>query len=226
MKLEQINPINLTLEEAIKNQYSLYYIVEGDETVPYKFLSFSKEGLALPTDNYILVKITGDSIKKVEPIIHKVDNVVETKTRKKRIERDYKFSGMNDKENIRIEWAITGNKYGGIRVSFPNKEDAIEYYDYFREQFYSRDISSVNVASIYEDLGVSKERIEKECPNAWKWGYQTIFSGPCKYMTNVLKNKNDKWYGFTFMPPVITNGMEESGWYAKQKELDQVSEIF
>jgi len=221
MKLEQINPKNLTIEEAIKDQHSLYYIVEGDTESPYKFLSFSKEGLSVPTDNYILVKLTGETeVKKVEPLVKEVDNVVEDKPRKRRIERDYKFSGLNDKENIRIDWAITGNKYGGIRASFPNKEDARVYHDYFREQFYNRDISSVNVSSIYEDLGISKERIEKECPNAWKWGYLTIFSGPCKYMTDVAKNKNDKWFGFTFLPPIIINGMEESGWYAKTKELN------
>ena len=224
MKLEQINPMNLTFEEAIKNQNSLYYIVEnGNDTAPFKFLSFSKEGLALPTDNYILVKITKDAVEEVKAI-ETQDKPIEVKKKGRGVDRDYKFTGLNDSGTARIAWSVNGNKYGGIRVSFPSKEDAKVYYDIFREQFYNRDISSVNVSSIYEDLGVSKERIEKECPNAWKWGYPTLFNGPCKYLTElVTKNKGDSWYGFTFTPPVITNGMEESGWYAKQKELEQIS---
>ena len=224
MKLEQINTTNLTFEEAIKNRDSLYYIVEGDSDVnPFKFLSFSKEGLSIPTDNYILVKITETSDKKTTSSEEQNKPVV-VKKKGRGVDRDYKFTGLNDTETIRIDWSIAGNKYGGIRVSFPNKEDAKPYYDYFREQFYSRDISSINVSSIYEDLGISKDRIEKECPNAWKWGYPTLFNGPCKYLTELItKNKNDTWYGFTFTPPMIINGMEESGWYAKQKELATIS---
>ena len=218
MKLEQIDSKNLTFDDAIKNQYSLYYIMETDNGItPYKFVSFSKEGLALPNDNYILVKITKTS-EEITPV-----EVAEKSTKRSKFrrgpERGYKFTGLNDNENIRIAWSINGNKYGGIRVSFPTKEDANDYFDYFREQFYNRDVSSVSVKSIYEDLGISKERIEKECPDAWKWGYLNLHNGgPCKYMTSmVTKNKGDSWFGFTFDPPIIINGLEESGWYAKEK---------
>ena len=219
MKLEQINPTQLTLDMAIKDRQSLYYIVASDDKEsPYKLLSFSKEGLNLPANDYILIKL---DVPQVEKVI--TENNKKSASPKKRLERDYKFVGMNDNNTIRISWSITGNKYGGIRVSFERKEDANDYHDYFREQFYNRDISSINVKSIYEDLGINKDKIEKECPNAWKWGYPVLGNGPCKYMTEVTKNKNDKWYGFTFLPPVIVNGMEESGWLAKQKELCEAS---
>ena len=221
MKLEQIDPKSLPLEDAIKNQNLLYYIIESDdETAPYKFSSFSKEGLALPGDNYILVQITkAANVAVNEPV--KVEKKPEpARLTKRGVARDYKFTGLNDAGTIQISWGVSADKYGTIRVSFPNKEDANDYHDYFREQFYNRDISSIDIASIYEDLGISKERIAKESPGAWKWGYPTLHNGPCKYITEmVTKNKNDKWYGFSFYPPVIINGMEESGWYAKHKDL-------
>lgn len=221
MKIEQINPISLTLDMAIREKDSLFYIVEGNDEQPYKLLSFSKEGLNLPSDNYILVKLTGASYKETKPVSEEKEEPIKKEVMpKKRLDRDYKFTGMNDNNTVRIAWSITGNKYGGIRVSCEQKEDATDYYDYFREQFYNRDISSINVKSIYEDLGVGKERIEKECPGAVKWGYPALKSGACKYMTEVTKNKNDKWYGFTFLPPVIINGMEDSGWLAKHQQLD------
>lgn len=225
MNIEQINPISLTLDMAIKEKDSLFYIVKGDDEQPYKLLSFSKEGLNLPSDNYILVKLTGASHKETKPVSEEKEEPIKKEvTPKKRLDRDYKFTGMNDAETIRITWAITGNKYGGIRISFPNKEDANDYHDYFREQFYNRDISSIDIASIYEDLGISKERIEQECPGAMKWGYPALKGGACKYMTaTVTKNKNDNWYGFTFLPPVIINGMEESGWLAKERALDELA---
>ena len=215
MNLEVLNPEKLSLNDLINNMNSLYYITNG-ETYSETSLGLglwpvSKHDIRnLQDKEYLIVKITEGEIPEiVEPEEEVVEKpVVEIKKKGRGIDRDYKFSGMNDDNTARIAWCITGNKYGGIRVSFQNKEDARVYHDYFREQFYNRDISSVDVSSIYEDLGVSKGRIEQECPNAWKWGYPTLFNGPCKYLTDVMKNKNDSWYGFTFLPPVIVNRKE------------------
>lgn len=223
MRLEIVDPKTLTLDDAIKHQYSLFYIVENFDNciMPYRFLSFSKEGLALPTDKYILVKLARTSEEEETQEPKEAPVQIATKPTKRMVGRnDYKFTGMNDANTIRITPSNVGRKYGGIRVSFPSKEDALAIFDYFREQFYSRDVSSISIESIYEDLGISKERIAANCPNAKKWGYPTLNGGKCKYLSEyITKNRGDNWFGFTFDPPVIIAGMEESGWYAKQKEL-------
>lgn len=225
MKLEQLNPEQMTLDFVIKNQYSLYYILESDSGItPFRFVSFAKEGLALPTDNYILVRLTrtSEDVNEDEVKQKPVKTAAVTQSRVPKGSRnEYKFKGMNDKGTVKIYPSTAARLYGGIRISCATKDEAREYFEYIREQFYDRDVATISVPSIFEDLGVSKERLEKEFPNASRWGYMTLDHGPCKYITtdDVTKNKNDSWFGFTLVAPIIINGLEESGWYAKRKEL-------
>ncbi len=228
MKLEQLDAEKMTLDYVIKNQYSLYYIMETDSGItPYRFVSFAKEGLALPTDNYILVKLTRTEeekpVEQVDAKIVKADPVSPQRRAPKGSRSEYKFNGTNKSGTVHIAPSASARVYGGIRISCKTKEEAREYFEYLREQFYDRDIATISIPSIYEDLGVDKEVIEKECPSAYRWGYMTLDHGVCKYITtdDVTKNKNDNWFGFTLQPPIIINGLEESGWYAKQRELKE-----
>ena len=225
MIIKKINPDTLTLSELRSNSGKLYCITsEFNES--YVMNSLIDQTLDFFKKDHVILMIDEGTEEVEEPVEKNEDNrkneepPVEEKPSKKFKDRNYKFNGMNDDENIRIAFSIASSKYGTIRVSFPNKEDAKVYFDYFREQFYNRDVSCISVESIYEDLGISKERIKEECPDAWKWGYMTLRNGgTCKYITDVRKNNNDKWFGFTFDPPIIINGLEESGWYAKKQEV-------
>lgn len=225
MKLEQLKPETLSLDYVIKNQYSLYYIIESDSGIaPYKFVSFAKEGLALPTDNYILVKLTKTNEEEQK---QSEETLVKTKVSTPRVPKgsrnEYRYTAMNDAGTAKVAPNSSAKVYGGIRISCPSKEGAREYFEYLREQFYDRDIAAVSVMSIYEDIGINKERLERECPDAVRWGYMTLDHGSCKYITtdDVTKNKNDNWFGFTLKAPIIINGLEESGWYAKQRQLEK-----
>ena len=230
MKLEQLNPEQMTFDFVIKNQYSLYYILESDSGItPFRLVSFAKEGLALPTDNYILVRLTrtADEEIKDEPEQKPVKTTSAAQNRVPRGSRnEYKFNGTNDKGTVRICPTTAARLYGGIRISCATKDEAREYFEYIREQFYDRDVAAISIPSIFEDLGVNKERLKKEFPNASRWGYMTLDHGSCKYITtdDVTKNKNDSWFGFTLVAPIIINGIEESGWYAKKKELCEEEE--
>ena len=227
MKLEQLNPEQMTFDFVIKNQYSLYYILESDSGItPFRLVSFAKEGLALPTDNYILVRLTRTSEEETEIKEElKPEPVKPATTTPNRVPRgsrnEYKFNGTNDKGTVKIYPTTAARLYGGIRISCATKDEAHEYFEYIREQFYDRDVATISIPSIFEDLGVNKERLEKDFPNASRWGYMTLDHGPCKYITtdDVTKNKNDSWFGFTLVAPIIINGLEESGWYAKKKEI-------
>ena len=202
MKLEVMNPDDLTLGYVTKHQYSLYYIMWTDNPiVPYKLVSFAKEGLATPTDDYILVKLTRtgeedtDVVHEVSPEVeHAIEEDWRRKPRSPR--RSYKLDSWDSHKLIEVESRTDGS----IRVNFKDKDSAEEYYEYLREFFYKgfQNADYLSVSTIYKELKVVNWKAE-DCDD-WVWA--TLDHGTCRYISeSVLKTKNKNMWGFTLQAP-------------------------
>lgn len=215
MKIEMLEPSKITLSEMFKMKDSLYSIVFDEKTKEFsmkKLVSdWSLDMDTISDADIQIVRIETDIANTARRFYnYSGNNTTKTdKPKKKYVKLTYKFSGdipLGD-----IEFRPTG----GLRVSFDNKKDAEEWYDYFREQFYSSDVSAISVASIYEDLGVVNYDKE-ECA---KWGYPTLTNGVCRYISaGVTKTVNSSRFGFGLERPVIIRGMEETKWYQDRKK--------
>lgn len=203
MKLEIINPENLTLSQAIKEQYSLYYIRENHLGVStFSLVPFDKEGLALPKDEFLLVKLTSETDQVVENI-HEIipDSDVKVKepapkTYSPRERRTYKIDSWDEHKIIEVE----SRPDGAIRCNFKDKDSAQIYFEYIREMFYMTSSSDLylSVSTIYDELKVVNWDHEK-CDD---WGWPMLDGGQCRYISpQVLKTKNKNMWGFTLNAP-------------------------
>ena len=192
MRLEQLNPKELTLDYVMKNQYELFYILEqeGNSINPYKFQSFAKDGLALPKDNYILVRITSD----IEELELATTTEIE-KEKKPRFVRTYRYDGVSSDGIVEVETRINGE----IRVNFKDKESADLYYNYIRDFFYKSTTGAdwLTVSTIFKELKLVNWNPE-DCDD---WGWPTLDHGTLRHMTDVKKTFNKKMYGFTLSAP-------------------------
>lgn len=196
MKLEVINPETMTLAEIISSGKDLFYIVNGS-VHKYKLQSLADSGISVEGD-YILVKITDED----EEIIETVDESKEEEKpqrfygNRNVTSLTYKFFGNDPTESIFVEFRPENS---GIRVSFNDKESAQAYFEYFREQFYTSTTgaSVITVSNIYKDLNL----VNWDPDDCDDWGWYTLDSGTCRYITEVRKNKNSKRFGFTLTKP-------------------------
>ena len=216
MKIEMLEPSKITLSEMFKMKDSLYSIVFDEKTKEFSMKKLVSDwSLDMDTISGIdiqIVRIETDTANKARRF-YNYSNGNTTKTdqpKKKYSKLTYKFSG-----DIPLGAIEFKPPTGGFRVSFDNKKDAEEWYDYFREQFYSSDVPAISIASIYEDLGVV-DYDKEECE---KWGYPTLTHGVCRYISpGVTKTVKSSRFGFGLERPVIIHGMVETKWYQDRKK--------
>ena len=216
MNLEVLNPDKLSLNELVANMNNLYYITTGDTYMETRgesgqLLSRTSKGLglwpvskhgvmSLQDRDYLIVKITNNGADIPETIEDiETEELIVEKTKPKRTRsanRTYKLNSHDSKELIFVEFRPTT---GDIRVNFKDKESAQAYFEYFRDQFYTSTTgaSVITVSNIYDDLNLVNWKRE-DCDD---WGWYTQDYGPCRKITDVLKTKNSKMYGFTLKCP-------------------------
>lgn len=211
MDIKTIDMDKLTLTEVFKSGDSLYVIREN-ENGTYEMNRLLTDDKGFTRDIFgngdCAIVMLGNKSTESRKEATKVNREPPTK---RRGQLTYKYNGPFPKGRIEFR-----PENSGIRISFYDKKDAEEYFDYFREQFYTRDIPAISISSIYKDLAVVNYN-STECD---KWGYPTLDGGKCKYMPEyVTKTRGPKtMYGFTLKRPVIIHGMEESKWYIKRRE--------
>ena len=201
MNLEVLNPNTLSFNEIMSNVNNLYYVAENNSTKTFNLLPVSKHGMFnLKNKDFLIVKITGgetaDDIPE-EMVEVKVPAIEEMRHKRTRVaNRTYKLNSSNRDETIFVEYR-PGT--GSIRVNFLDKESAQTYFEYFRDQFYTSTTgaSVITVSNIYKDLNLVNWKPE-DCDD---WGWYTQDYGPCRKISEVLKTKNTKMYGFTLKCP-------------------------
>lgn len=206
MIIKRINPETLSLMDLRRNSHCLYCITERNPNesnynshfvmrkVTDKSLDFLNE------DHMILMIVSGDENEdELDLSMPEKDETKEpdkAEPSRKREERTYALNSSDPTESIFVEFKPTR---GEIRVNFKEKECAEVYFNYFREQFYTRTTgaSVITVSNIYQDLGIVNWNKE-DCDD---WGWYTIDSGTCRHISEVRKTKNSKMFGFTLSHP-------------------------
>ena len=186
MRLETIDPKTLTLTDMISDMSNLYYLHVPKEMSKPVLTPMSMGSVGLLNDDSLLVRIIpGEDIP-----------AEEKKTVRSYERRTYGFSGADPTETIMVEYRPAE---GDIRVNFKDKEIAEKYFDYFREQFYTSTTgaSVITVSNIYKDLNLVNWNPE-DCDD---WGWYTLDNGTCRYITEVMKTRNSKLWGFTLKKP-------------------------
>lgn len=196
MNLEVLEARNMTIEQAIDHQDELYFIYfasDGKPTLaPFGQVMFDKRYNKIQAlENKLLLKI--DQNEATEKDIPVKDP--EKRPRKTYERRTYKLDCICEGGAIEIESRIDGS----IRVNFKDKESAQLYRDHFRDMFYKHntDADWLTVSTIYKEC----RAVNWESKNCDDWAWPTVDYGTVRYITDVLKTKNKKMYGFTFTPP-------------------------
>ena len=187
MRLETIDPKTLTLTDMISDMSNLYYLHVPREMSKPVLTPMSIGSVGLLNDDSLIVRIIpGEDIPPVE----------EKKTVRSYERRTYGFNGNDPTENIFVEYRPAE---GDIRVNFKDKEIAEKYFNYFREQFYTSTTgaSVITVSNIYKDLNLVNWN-QEDCDD---WGWYTLDNGTCRYITEVMKTRNSKLWGFTLKKP-------------------------
>lgn len=201
MNLTVLNPDTLSFNEIITNMDDLYYVAKSNTTNTLALWPVAKHGVFnLQNKDFLIVKIADGKME--EEVEEKVEvpetpAIEEMRHRRTRVaNRTYKLNSSNKDETIFVEYR-PGT--GAIRVNFKDKESAQTYFEYFREQFYTSTTgaSVITVSNIYKDLNLVNWK-EEDCDD---WGWYTQDFGPCRKISEVLKTKNTKMYGFTLKCP-------------------------
>lgn len=197
MNIKRINPETLTLTELNHNAHCLYCLTsepnkrydEQPARRHYELKPLINHSLEVLGRDHILLLITDDEEEEIE-------EPMDTTERRRREERTYALNSSDPTESIFVEFKQTR---GEIRVNFKEKECAEVYFNYLREQFYTRTTgaSVITVSNIYQDLGVVNWNKE-DCDD---WGWYTLDSGTCRHISEVRKTKNSKMFGFTLSHP-------------------------
>lgn len=196
MNIKRINPETLTLTELNHNAHCLYCLTSepnkryGEQPARrhYELKPLINHSLEVLGRDHILLLITDDD--------EEVEESEAPTEKRKREERTYALNSSDPTESIFVEFKPTR---GEIRVNFKEKECAEVYFNYLREQFYTRTTgaSVITVSNIYQDLGVVNWNKE-DCDD---WGWYTLDSGTCRHISEVRKTKNSKMFGFTLSHP-------------------------
>lgn len=196
MNIKRINPETLTLAELNHNANYLYCLSsepnkrydEQPARRHYELKPLINHSLEVLGRDHILLLITDDE--------EEIEESTAPTERRTREERTYALNSSDPTESIFVEFKPTR---GEIRVNFKEKECAEVYFNYLREQFYTRTTgaSVITVSNIYQDLGVVNWNKE-DCDD---WGWYTIDSGTCRHISEVRKTKNSKMFGFTLSHP-------------------------
>lgn len=202
MNVSVVNPETLSLKDLMANMSELYYLHMEDTLSKPILTPVSIGTLNLLNEDSLLLKIIPGEVE-AEPEAEKP----KSKPRGWREKRTYAFTGYDPTGAIYVEFRKTGTNDGDIRVNFKDKESAQAYFEYFREQFYTgtTGASVITVSNIYKDLNLVKK--DENNPDGWDptecddWGWYTIDHGTCRMITEVLKTRNMKMYGFTLKRP-------------------------
>lgn len=198
MIAEVIKPMALSVGEMLEKSSELYYLHISEEHGKPILTPVNVGSLGILKEDSLLMRIVTDEeeipepVKKTKPVKHQKDY------RRPYEIMTYKFNGQDESGNIRVNFRADS---GGIRIHFPDKESAEIYFDYFREQFYTKKTgaSVITVSNIYKDLNLVNWNPE-DCDD---WGWYTLDGGTCRYISSyVTKNKNEKRYGFSLSKPV------------------------
>lgn len=209
MDIKTLNLDTITLRDVFSRGDSLYVIKENQDGTYEMNRLMSDDKLSRDIFGYgdcAVISIASGSKDQIASQIA-IRNDYKASISKRRGRLTYKYDGEFPKGRIEFRPAISG-----IRISFYDKKDAEEYFDYFREQFYTQDIPAISISSIYKDLSVVNYN-EEECN---RWGYPVLDGGPCKYLASegITKTRGPEgMYGFTLKRPFIINGMAETKWY-------------
>ena len=191
MRLEVLDPKKLTLDDMMGNISELYYLHVPEDTLGKPVLTpIGIGGLGLLKSDSLLLRIVPGEVEEMVEL-----EVVNDQLKRTREAWTYKLFSNDPTESIFVEFRPTGD----IRVNFKDKESAQAYFDYFREQFYTSTTgaSVITVSNIYKDLNLVNWNPE-DCDD---WGWYTLDNGTCRYITEVLKTRNTKMYGFTLKKP-------------------------
>lgn len=203
MVLEVLDPKKLSLNDMMLGLDELYFlhfspevISTGESRNPGQpvLTPMNTGSLGLLSEESLILKITSEEDTDEEV----VEEPTEIKTRRTRAPyRTYKLYSHDPTENIFVEFRP---QEGDIRVNFKDKESAQAYFEYFREQFYTSTTgaSVITVSNIYKDLNL----VNWDPKDSDDWGWFTLDAGKCRYITEVLKTKNTKMWGFTLKHPV------------------------
>lgn len=197
MKLTIVDPSTLSLTDMMNGMSELYFLHVEDALSKPVLTPMGLGSLNILNDDSLLVRVVlGEEMEENEEI-----PVVEEKPKRAYGNRyttslTYKLNSNDPTESIFVNFS-PGNS--GIRVNFKDKESAQAYFEYFREQFYTRTTgaSVITVSNIYKDLNVVNWNPE-DCDD---WGWYTIDYGPCRHISEVKKTKNTKLWGFTLSKP-------------------------
>lgn len=189
MRLETIDPKTLTLTDMISDMSNLYYLHIPKDMCKPVLTPMSMGSVGLLNDDSLIVRIIPGEDMGSEP----VDKKKQTRSYEK---RTYAYSINDPTETIYVEFRPTE---GDIRVNFKDKEIAEKYFNYFREQFYTSTTgaSVITVSNIYKDLNLVNWNPD-DCDD---WGWYTLDNGTCRYITEVMKTRNTKLWGFTLKKP-------------------------
>lgn len=205
MNIEIIDPSTLTLNDAIKHQYSLYYITKNPNNGinPYNLKSLSKEGLEIPNAEYILCKIIADD---EEPEAEPLPDKKRDKPAKPYERLTYRCETQDASGNIFVDCRPDGT----IRVNFKDKESAKAYMEYIRELFYHSTSGTDYLTVFY----IFKELRQVDIPDDARkasetWGYPTLDGGECRYISEVAKTRDKNMFGFTLKRPQKLYGVEQ-----------------
>ena len=193
MIAEVIKPMALSVGEMLEKSSELYYLHVSEELGKPILTPVNVGSLGILREDSLLMRIIMDECD----ISDEPEEVHEEPKNRRRFEAlTYKFNGQDPNGIIHVEFRPES---GGIRVSFPDKESAQTYFDYFREQFYTSKTgaSVITVSNIYKDLNL----VNWDPNDTDDWGWYTLDYGTCRYISRVTKNKNAKRYGFTLSRP-------------------------
>lgn len=189
MRLEKLDPKTLTLTDMMADMSNLYYLHIPEDMCKPVLTPMSMGSISLLNDDSLLVRIIpGEDID---------EEAVEQKKPRSYERRTYGFNGNDPTENIFVEYRPAE---GDIRVNFKDKEIAEKYFNYFREQFYTSTTgaSVITVSNIYKDLNLVNWNPD-DCDD---WGWYTLDGGTCRHITEVMKTRNTKMWGFTLKRPI------------------------
>ena len=202
MRLEIVDPKTLSLSDLMDDLDQLFYIYSDPEAITTSYPAKKGVPRLYPMSDGRLSRLNEDAlliriIPGEDPIFTKVEEKTEEKKATRSYERrTYGFNGSDPTETIMVEYRPAE---GDIRVNFKDKEIAEKYFNYFREQFYTSTTgaSVITVSNIYKDLNVVNWNPE-DCDD---WGWYTLDNGTCRYITEVMKTRNSKLWGFTLKKP-------------------------
>ena len=204
------NPKNMSFGDIMKLRKQMYVITLNNGKPEIEAMTFDNV-----TDESVVIFIAKeecDDYAKVQEELpdKELPPPVDKKRDKPRrmYERlTYKFDGWSSDGKCRVD----SRPDGSIRVSFHEKDDALEYRDYFREQFYisNTGADALSVDSIYSDLKlVNPDGTPMyDYESCRKWGYVSQDHGTCKYISEVSKTIGLDMFGFTLKRPVKLYGM-------------------